>query len=209
MALACPLRHRCRISMAAFLLVAASARISQAVSPAAPATTSKDLGSRIRSVLTSGCLEPSKTGIEVVSLKDGGEIFSKNPDSPLKPASNQKLFTSAAALALLKPDFVFPTIFYSTKQPRQGVLDTDLYIKGFGAPALVGEFWWLMVQELYRQGLREIRGDLVGDDTYFDSETRPSDWPSTVPDAFWVNAPVGALSLNYDVVPIRSRSGPA
>jgi len=209
MALACPLRHWCRISIAAFLLVAASARISQAVSPAAPATTSKDLGSRIRSVLASGCLEPSKTGIEVISLKDGGEIFSKNPDSPLKPASNQKLFTSAAALALLKPDFVFPTIFYSTQQPRQGVLDADLYIKGFGAPDLVGEFWWLMVQELYRQGLREIRGDIVADDTYFDSEERPRVWPETVPEDSWVSAPVGALSFNYDVVTVRVRPGPS
>ena len=146
------------------------------------ADTPRDLEARIRAVLNSGCLELAKTGVQVVALKDGSEIFSKNPDIPLKPASNQKLFTSAAALALLKPDYVFPTIFYSTQPVRQGILDGDLYIKGFGAPDLVGEFWWLMVQELSRQGLREIRGDLVADDTYFDPVERPLVWPRTVPE---------------------------
>ncbi len=169
----------------------------------------QSIASRIRSVLTSSCLEPSKTGVQVISLKDGSEVYAQNPDAALKPASNQKLFTSAAALALLKPDYVFPTVFYSTKAVRDGVLDADLYVKGFGAPDLVGEFWWLMVQELSRQGLREIRGDLIADETYFDSEERPKVWPETVPDDSWVNAPVGALSFNYDVVTVRVRPGPA
>ena len=208
MTLSFALRRR-RILIAVSLLILSSGRIPGAASPLTPAASSRELGNRIRSVLASGCLEPSKTGIEVITLKDGGEVFSKNADSPLKPASNQKLFTSAAALALLKPDFVFPTVFYATQSPRQGVLDTDLYIKGFGAPDLVGEFWWLMIQELHRQGLREIRGDLVADDTYFDSEERPGVWPDTVPEDSWVSAPVGALSFNYDVVTVRVRPGPS
>lgn len=174
-----------------------------------PAPLSRDLESRIRTVLASGCLDPGKTGVQVVALKDGTEIFAKNPDLPLKPASNQKLFTSAAALAMLKPDYVFPTVFYSNQPIRRGVLDSDLYIKGFGAPDLVGEFFWLMVQELYRQGLREVHGNLVVDDTYFDTVERPEVWPSTVPDDSWVSAPVGALSFNYDVVTVRVRPGPS
>jgi D-alanyl-D-alanine carboxypeptidase/D-alanyl-D-alanine-endopeptidase (penicillin-binding protein 4) len=176
---------------------------------ATSASTPHDLETRIRSVLASSCLEPGSTGVQVVSLKDGTEVFSKNPDLPLKPASNQKLFTSAAALALLKPDFVFPTVFYASQAPRQGVLNDDLYIKGFGAPDLVGEFYWLMVQELYRQGLREIHGDLVADDSYFDSEERPEVWPHTVPEDSWVSAPVGALSFNYNVVTVRVVPGPS
>jgi D-alanyl-D-alanine carboxypeptidase/D-alanyl-D-alanine-endopeptidase (penicillin-binding protein 4) len=192
--------------IALLFLVTASAP-SRAVPPAI--ASSRDLNDRIRTVLASKCLNPAGVGIEVVSLKDGVEVFSRNADLPLKPASNQKLLTSAAALALLKPDYVFPTLFYAKESPRNGVVDGDLYIKGFGAPDLVGEFWWLMVQELHRQGLREVRGDLVGDDTYFDYETRPEVWPSTVPDDSWVNAPVGALSFNYDVVTIRVRPGPA
>ena len=174
----------------------------------APGNPAHDLENRIRTVLTSGCLDPAKTGVEVVALDNGTEVFSKNPDLPLKPASNQKLFTSAAALAMLKPDFVFPTVFYSTRPVRQGVLDSDLYIKGFGAPDLVGEFFWLMVQELYRQGLREVRGDLIADDSYFDPEERPAVWPQTVPEDSWVSAPVGALSFNYDVVTVRVSPGP-
>jgi D-alanyl-D-alanine carboxypeptidase/D-alanyl-D-alanine-endopeptidase (penicillin-binding protein 4) len=171
--------------------------------------TARELEERVRPVLASRCLDPSKVGVSVLALADGTEILSRNADIPLKPASNQKLFTSAAALALLKPDFVFPTVFSALHPIRNGVLEGDLYIKGHGAPDLVGEFWWLMVQELHRQGLREIRGDLVGDDTYFDQEDRPSAWPSTVPRDSWVSAPVGAISFNYDVVTIRVRPGPA
>jgi len=171
--------------------------------------TSRDLEARIRSVLESKCLTASRVGVEVIALKDGSELFSRNPDVPLKPASNQKLFTSAAALALLKPDYVFPTVIYALEAPRNGVISGDLYVKGFGAPDLVGEFWWLIVQELHRQGLREVRGDVVGDDTFFDSEMRPEAWPRGVPDDSWVNAPVGALSFNYNVVTVRVRPGPA
>jgi serine-type D-Ala-D-Ala carboxypeptidase/endopeptidase (penicillin-binding protein 4) len=192
----------------ALLLLFSSVRTPGAAPPPS-IRTPRELGDRIHSVLASKCLDPGGVGIEVVSLKDGSEVFSRNPDTALKPASNQKLFTSAAALALLKPDYVFPTVFFALEPPRNGVLNGDLYIKGFGAPDLVGEFWWLMVQELYRQGLREVRGDLVGDDSYFDSETRPPVWPQTVPDDSWVSAPVGALSFNYDVVTVRVRPGPA
>ncbi len=200
--------HRTNFLLTTALLVFLAPSFSQGATVAAP-PPSPDLVSRIRSVLASGCLDPAKTGVQVVALKDGTEIFSRNPDLPLKPASNQKLFTSAAALALLKPDYVFPTVFYSTQPIRRGVLDSDLYIKGYGAPDLVGEFFWLMVQELYRQGLREVRGDLVVDTTYFDPEERPGVWPRTVPDDSWVSAPVGALSFNYDVVTVRVRPGPA
>src|SRR2546422_6168254 len=193
-------------ALALFSLFPASPR-GAAVAPS-PILTLDELNSRIRSIVASKCLDGGQIGIDVLSLKDGREIFSRNPDRPLKPASNMKLFTSAAALALLKPDYVFPTVFYASAPPRQGVVSGDLYIKGFGAPDLVGEFWWLMVQELSRQGLREIRGDLVADDTYFDPVERPLVWPRTVPEDSWVSAPVGALSFNYDVVTIRVRPGP-
>ena len=193
-------------AFALLLLFPASPR-GAAVAPS-PILTLDELNSRIRSIVASKCLDGGQIGIDVLSLKDGREIFSRNPDRPLKPASNMKLFTSAAALALLKPDYVFPTVFYASAPPRQGVVSGDLYIKGFGAPDLVGEYWWLMVQELYRQGLREIQGDLIGDDTFFDLEARPAAWPR-VPNDSWVNAPVGALSFNYDVVTVRVRPGPA
>ena len=195
------------LSLTVLVLLVFSALHSRAAPP--PILTIRELDDRIRTVLASKCLDPARVGIEVISLRDGAEIFARNADIPLKPASNQKIFTSAAALALLKPDYVFPTVFYALEAPRNGIINGDLYVKGFGAPDLVGEFWWLMVQELHRQGLREVRGDLVGDDTFFDSEARPPVWPRTVPDDSWVSAPVGALSFNYDVVTVRVRPGPA
>src|SRR5882672_5569722 len=86
-----------------------------AVAPS-PILTLDELNSRIRSILASKCLDGNQIGIDVLSLKDGREVFSRNPERPLKPASNMKLFTSAAALALLKPDYVF-LLFLLVRRP--------------------------------------------------------------------------------------------
>ena len=48
-------------------------------------------------------------GVLVKDAKTGDIIYSKNADKLLSPASNIKLFTAAAALYQLKPDYHFLT----------------------------------------------------------------------------------------------------
>src|SRR5207302_1718869 len=85
------------------------------------------------------------------------------------PASNVKLFTTAAALAILGPEYRWKTVVYADAPVAAGELKGRLYLKGHGDPSLVVEDLWRVVTDLYAGGLRKVTGDLVVDDTFFDA----------------------------------------
>ncbi len=172
----------------------------------ASAATPRPLHESIRSIIAGGELARSRLSIQVVDVESGRVLFEHEPDLPLKPASNMKVMTSATALALLRPEFVFSTAVFGAARLDDGVVRGDLYIKGYGSPGLVGEQWWLMARELRARGLARVEGDLVGDDTYFDSKERPDGWPPASEDAFY-NAPISALATDYSAVTIVVRPG--
>lgn len=157
-------------------------------------------------VLSSKCLEGARVGVKIVSLEDGKIIYEKNADDPLIPASNMKIITSAAALHLLKPEYTFKTSFYHDGKIEKGILKGNLYIKGYGAPDLVGEIIWIMLKEFTQSGIREIEGDLIGDDSYFDQLERPPSWPDNLGDDPY-SAPISALSCNFSSVQVIVKSG--
>jgi D-alanyl-D-alanine carboxypeptidase/D-alanyl-D-alanine-endopeptidase (penicillin-binding protein 4) len=114
---------------------------------------------------------------------------------PMNPASAIKLVTSYAALELLGPAYRWTTEAYAAGALRDGVLQGDLVLKGRGDPKLTLENFWLLLRGLRSRGLRDIRGDLVLDRTYFaardhdparfdEQPTRPY---NTGPDALLVN----------------------
>src|SRR6266550_8368362 len=69
----------------------------------------KPLQERIASVLGAPDLARGFWGVEVTSLSSGQTLYTLNPDKLFTPASNTKLFTTAAALALIGPDYKFRT----------------------------------------------------------------------------------------------------
>ena len=170
--------------------------------PAPPNEPNSHLPATLDRLLEDPCLRRARVGVRVESLGNDRILYDRNGDRSLMPASNVKIFTAAAALQILGPGYRFPTTFHVNHPPVRGVVDGPLYLKGWGAPDLVGETWWLMVRELRRRGLRTVKGDLILDDTYFDSAHRPPGWPRPVVDRAY-NAPVSALSCNYNVVSVR------
>src|SRR5262245_52774011 len=78
--------------------------------PAAPAAPEASppgrpaLAARLAALVASPVLHPQETGIAVLSLPEGRPIYEKNATALLRPASTLKVLTSAAALALLKPE---------------------------------------------------------------------------------------------------------
>ncbi len=160
------------------------------------------LAGRLAALLRQPAFNPEETGVVVALLPDGETIFARHAEKPLRPASTLKILTSAAALALLKPEFTYVTrIMADTDPDGTGTVQGNLYLKGSGAPDLVGESWWLMARRLASQGLRRVTGDLVADESYFDPVRRPPGWPAPGADS-WYNAPVGALSCNFNVVTV-------
>jgi D-alanyl-D-alanine carboxypeptidase/D-alanyl-D-alanine-endopeptidase (penicillin-binding protein 4) len=166
------------------------------------------LAARLQALTRAEALHPEQTGISVLLLPEGRPIFEKNADRPLRPASTLKILTSAASLALLKPEFVYETRLYlDVPIDASGSLAGNLYVQGSGAPDLVGESWWLMARRLAALGLKRVEGDLVADESYFDTVRRPPGWPPPGADS-WYNAPVGALSCNFNVVTVRIEPSP-
>ena len=114
---------------------------------------------------------------------------------PMNPASAIKLVTSYAALEVLGPAFRWVTEVYAAGAVSDGVLEGDLVLKGRGDPKLTLENFWLLLRSLRSRGLREIRGDLVLDRTYFAAsnhdparfDEKPTRPYNTGPDALLVN----------------------
>ncbi|CAG0949370.1 serine-type D-Ala-D-Ala carboxypeptidase/endopeptidase (penicillin-binding protein 4) [Methylophilaceae bacterium] len=85
----------------------------------------------------------------------------------LNPASTMKLVTTYAGLELLGPAYRWRTEIYREGEMVAGVLEGNLSIKGYGNPELMQQDLWRMLNELRQTGLRDIRGDLIIDDSYF------------------------------------------
>lgn len=111
-------------------------------------------------------LDPDGLSIFVQEL-NGPEVLSFNANTPRNPASTMKTVTALAALEILKPGYRWETRLLAKNDPKEGVLDGDLYLVGGGDPYLVQERVWLMLQSLKRRGVTRITGDLVLDDTLF------------------------------------------
>jgi D-alanyl-D-alanine carboxypeptidase/D-alanyl-D-alanine-endopeptidase (penicillin-binding protein 4) len=93
--------------------------------------------------------------------------LSFNAGAPMNPASAMKLFTTFAALELLGPAYHWKTEAYLDGPLQQGVLEGNLVLKGYGDPRLDYESFWMLLRALRGKGLREIRGDLVLDRSFF------------------------------------------
>jgi len=132
-------------------------------------------------------------------------LLSVNPASPMNPASVMKLVTTYAALELLGPAYRWKTEAYTTAPVRDGVLDGDLVLKGYGDPKLDLEAFWILLRALRGKGLREIRGDLVLDRSHFERtqedpgrfDNEPFRPYNVLPDALLVNY----KSLRFSFIP--------
>lgn len=161
------------------------------------------LQQRLDEILADQGLTGAWVGVKVVSVDTGAVLYQRNPDGHFVPASNMKLFTAAAALDVLGPDFRFVTRLVSDRRPSGGVLDGDLYLVGGGDPTVLPQTLVEMASAFARTaGVRRVTGRLVADDTWFDDVRLGEDWlwddePS------WTTPQISALTLapdeDYDV----------
>lgn len=146
-------------------------------------------------------LNAARVSVEVMSLDDGQVLYARKPDELLNPASNTKLVTAATALLRLGPEFRFTTeLRTEDKMSKRGRIK-NLYLKGGGDPGITTERLHGYASDLFHRGVREVRGDIVIDDTYFDSEIWGPGWEQESSDKSYA-APVAALSLNENAVKV-------
>ena len=147
-------------------------------------------------------LSNGRLGVVVKSLTTDELIFQYNPDKLFVPASNVKVLTSVTALSILKPDYRFKTVFYSGGDVTQGVIHGGLYIKGYGDPTLSTQHLETIAEEFKSLGVKEIKGGIIVDDSYFDNIRYGKGWKEKWKgDVF--SPPISALSLNYNTFYIK------
>ena len=158
---------------------------------------------KIKKVIKNSGIPSSNLGIIVADPKT--VLFKLNAQKPFNPASLTKIFTASTLLDLLSPSLKFKTEFLSEHAVNNSILKGDLYLKGGGDPSFVSESLWNLVNNLSRTGVRIIEGNLVLDDNRFDSK-KQGPRLKTISRAPY-NAPVGALSFNWNTVNIYVRPG--
>lgn len=152
-------------------------------------------------------------GVMIRSLDTNETLFELNPDTPLAPASNIKLLTSAAALHVLGPDYRFLTYVLSDGVVEGGVVHGDLVLYGTGDPGISDRFYrrkddvlQLLIDQLEAAGIHTITGDLVADASFFPGPLRNEGWESRDLNEYFTAA-VSALSYNENVVSFRITAG--
>lgn len=216
------LRHLQVAALAAALLTSPFARTQTA--RATPSAAS--LPDRITAILAEPALQHAQFAISVTTL-EGAPVYGLNESKLMVPASNVKLTTTAAAFALLPVDSMnwSTNVVANGEIDTNGVLHGDLILLGAGDPTLNNRRYPyrsaaalaadpalaatpapsamtaldLLAQEVVQAGVREVQGNIIGDDSFFLSEPWGSAW--SWDDLQWsYGAPVSALSFNDNVV---------
>ena len=173
----------------------------------------KTVEEKIDLILKKPVIKDATVGVLAVSLIDG-KLVDYNSEKLFIPASNMKLLTGAAALEILGGDYRFRTTIYGTTNiTKKGVLEGNLILKGCGDPTLatyknygIESLLSDTIEELYNKGLRVIKGDILVDETFFDSQRLGSGWMWD-DEQYGYSAQVGALSLNENVIVVRITPG--
>jgi D-alanyl-D-alanine carboxypeptidase/D-alanyl-D-alanine-endopeptidase (penicillin-binding protein 4) len=125
-----------------------------------------------------------EVSVHVRELFPGGVEVDLDAGRPLRPASNVKLVTTAAALVLLGPSWHFDTAFEAGGPLRDGVLEGDLVVRAAGDPLYdpraAGSVAALLepaVAALRERGVRVVAGDLVLDEGSFAEPAPGPAWP--------------------------------
>lgn len=151
------------------------------------------------------------TSIVIQEVTSDRPVVSHNAERPMNPASVMKLVTTYAGLEMLGPAHTWSTDAFALGPVRNGVLEGDLLLRGQGDPKLTLEGFWLFLRGLQARGIRDIRGDLVLDRSYYgfhpgdpgSFDNDPTQVYNTLPDALLVNFKAVRVSFLPDAASQR------
>lgn len=164
------------------------------------------LSKKIDEIIEKSEFANARWGVFVVSLKDGRVIVAKDAQKLFNPASVQKILTSVVALDKLGADFRWQTRVFAQNQIENGVLNGDLILYGQGAPDLSDEGIENLANQLKAKGLQKIKGNIVGDESYFKGDNLGDGW--TWNEVQWYyGAEASALSVNRNEATVNLQNG--
>ena len=153
------------VAIVAFLLV-----------PAAQAGSRSAFQTRLARALHARHVSPTRTGAIVLDLQTGDTLFAHYPGLPLRPASNEKLATTYAALTALGPSFRIETDVLGDGQQTGAIWQGNLVLKGYGDPALSFAQVNSLARQVAADGIRHVTGRILGDESWFDTRRTGVGW---------------------------------
>lgn len=165
-----------------------------------------ELGKRLDKIIAKHSISRDNLGLAVLDFEkhDKPLVYGVNEEKDMTPASITKITTAATVLQKLGASTKLQTGLWSSGRVEGGVLKGDLVLKGGGDSGFVSESMWFLVNELMRTGIKKIEGNILVDDSDFDSvRADPSRDPERVDRAY--DAPVGAMSFNWNSISIFIR----
>src|SRR3954471_3305478 len=182
--------------------------------PKAPATLS-ELQERIGAEVSEARFAAAMWGVKVVSLDSGKTLFETNAQKLFSPASNSKLYTVALGLDRLWSDYRIKTSLYAESRPTdRGELKGNLIVYGRGDPTLnarlhnndIYQAFRPLIAALTNAGVKQISGDLVGDDSFFRGPPLGSGWAWDDTE-YYYGAEISALTINDNTLQVGVTPG--
>lgn len=158
------------------------------------------------SVLSDSIFIPTDAAVKIVSLDRNEILYERNSRKLMRPASNTKLVTSAAALLILGTDYKFPTLILADSLRPDGSVEGPLYLKGFGNPDLTTADLDSMIAQLKAIGVRSVTGNIVADASWFDDLYWGEGWMWD-DEPYSYEAGISALSVNKNCVRVLVLAG--
>jgi D-alanyl-D-alanine carboxypeptidase/D-alanyl-D-alanine-endopeptidase (penicillin-binding protein 4) len=207
----------CLLSVS-ILFVSATGQTAQLERQLPKPASLAELQAAITALVDQKKFSPARWGL-LIRTTDGATLFERDADKSFMPASNMKLYTTAAALDAFGPECKFKTSVYATKTPgKRGELRGDLILYGRGDPNLSPRFDGndpekydelkpapritaieSLADQIKAAGIRIIHGDLVGDDSYFAGDLIGNSWEWDDLQ-FYYGAEISALTINDNAV---------
>ncbi len=177
-------------------------------------------GDRLRTELAAAFDDPkfsnAQWGVVIRSLKNDEVLYARNEIKSFMPASNMKLFTTSTALTSLTPSFRYTTVVSTNGTVRNGVLSGDVMVKGSGDPTISGRYNNGHITETFESwadslagaGIREIEGNIIGDNRCFDEAYYGDGWDALYETDYYA-AQFGGIAFNDNCVDMTVEAGSA
>ena len=196
--------------------------VAVAPAPAAKLQSVAELQARITALLEQPKFAHGRWGVRIIT-HDGRPIFERDVDKVFMPASNMKLYTTAATLDALGPDFKLKTSVYTAGKIQGRTLKGNVILYGRGDPNLSARFDLnaegkpnpidehtasekitaieKLADQIQARGIKVIQGNVIGDESYFATSGLGASW-SWEDLQFYYGAAVSALTVNDNAVTI-------
>ncbi|HKO41741.1 MAG TPA: D-alanyl-D-alanine carboxypeptidase/D-alanyl-D-alanine-endopeptidase [Pyrinomonadaceae bacterium] len=185
----------------------AQAATATKTSAASETIRNQEFAQHIDRLIDQSPFAAARWGVKVVAVANGATVYERNARQQFIPASNMKIYTTAAALDLLGADYRWQTSAYALTRPdAAGTIDGDLILYGRGAPDLVTDRTENSLAKLadavHARGVRRVKGSVIGDESYFRGSPIGDGWQWN--DLQWYfGAEASALTVNGNEVDLN------